>query len=321
VAQAFPDRVAQRRPDAAGQFRLANGRGASVPPADPLAAEEFLAVAHLDGERRDARIFLAAPLRRADLEADFAGVIEMEETVAWSARDEAVVARRRRRFGALVLGDEPLAQVEPERVAHALAEGIRSLGLDILPWHGPAQGLRHRIRFLVRAEGQNDWPDLSDAALLATLEDWLGPFLVGMRRRAELEKIDLAAALAGLLRPDQRRLLDRLAPTHIAVPSGSRVAIDYGAGEIPVLAVRLQEMFGTPATPAVAEGRVPLLLHLLSPAARPLQVTRDLASFWRSIYPELRATLRARYPRHSWPEDPLAAMPTARPIRRVTRRR
>jgi ATP-dependent helicase HrpB len=317
LAQAYPDRIARRRPDGAGQFRLANGRGASLPPADPLAAEEFLAVAHLDGDRREARIFLAAPLARADFEADFAAAIETVDTIAWVPREEAVVTRRQRRFGALVIADEPLAHAPPERVAAALAEGIRSLGLAVLPWHGGAQGLRQRIRFLSRLQGQVGWPDLSDAALLKTAEDWLGPYLAGIKRRAQFEKIDLAAAIAGLLRPDQRRLLDRLAPTHATVPSGSRVPIDYGAGETPVLAVRLQEMFGARDTPAIVEGRVPLVLHLLSPAARPLQVTRDLASFWRSIYPELRGVLRGRYPRHPWPERPLEAVPTARAVRRA----
>jgi ATP-dependent helicase HrpB len=320
VAQAYPDRIARRRPDGAGQFRLANGRGASLLQADPLAAEEFLAIAQLDGDRRESRIFLAAPLARADLEADFAAAIETVDEIGWVAREEAVVTRRQRRFGALVIADEPLAQVAPDRVAAALADGIRSLGLAVLPWRAAARGLCQRIQFLSRLEGQSGWPDVSDAALLATVQDWLAPYLAGIKRRTQFEKIDLGAAIAGLLGPDQRRLLDRLAPTHVTVPSGSRLPVEYGAGETPVLAVRLQEMFGVQETPAIVEGRVPLVLHLLSPAGRPLQVTRDLASFWRSVYPELRGVLRGRYPRHSWPERPLQAAPTARAVRPIPTR-
>jgi len=313
VAQAYPDRLAQRRPGSAGRFLLANGRGAELAPGDPLANEEFLAVSDLDGERQSARIFLAAPIARGEIEGDFAGLIETVETVAWDEREGAVLARRRRLLGALVLKDEPLASPPPAQVTAALLAGIRALGLDALPWRDAALGLRHRIGFLRRLEGEESgWPDLSDAALAAALESWLAPYLSGIARRSQLDRVDLAAALMGLLRPEQRRMLERLAPTHIAVPSGSRIAIDYGAGEVPVLAVRLQEMFGARETPAVAAGRVPLMLHLLSPAGRPMQVTRDLAGFWVGSYPELRRAMRGRYPKHPWPEDPLSAPPTAR---------
>jgi ATP-dependent helicase HrpB len=310
VALAYPDRIARRRPGTGGQFVLANGRGAELPETDPLAAAEFLAVAELDGDAARARIFLAAPLTQAELEAEFAGRIETREFVEWDAREEAVAAKRQRRLGALVLGEERLADPPPEAVAAAMLKGIRALGLAALPWSREAESLRARVGFLRRTLGE-DWPDLSDAALLEAVETWLAPYLGGVTRRAHLDRLDLAAALRAQLPWGRQQLLDRLAPTHVVVPSGSRVAIDYGADE-PVLAVRLQEMFGSPATPTVAGGRVPLTLHLLSPAGRPLQVTRDLAGFWDSSYRAVRAEMRGRYPKHFWPENPLEAAPTRR---------
>ena len=311
VAQAYPDRIAQLRPGSTGQFHLANGRGAALPPGDPLARAEFVAVSDLDGERRSARIFLAAPVSRADIEADFATTIETEDKIAWDAREAAVLARRRKSFGALILKEEPITDPPPERVSAALLDGIRSLGIASLPWHGAAQRMRRRIQFMRRL-ADDDWPDLSDTALMARLDSWLTPYVTGITRHVQLDRIDLAAAIAALLRPEQRGVLERLAPSHIVVPSGSRVAIDYETGEVPVLAVRLQEMFGARVTPAIAGGRVPLMLHLLSPAGRPLQVTSDLASFWASLYPEVRRAMRGRYPRHSWPENPLDAVPVSR---------
>ena len=313
LALAYPDRIAQRRAGASGQFRLANGSGAELPAADALASEEFLAVADLDGDRRNARIFLAAPLTRAEIEEDFADLVETVETIGWDDREEAVLSRRQERLGALVLREERLPDPPGELVVAAMIDGIRRLGLAALPWTREAESLRQRVRFLRRLEGEGScWPDLSDDGLLAGLDSWLGPFLPGVTRRSQLARLDLAAALLSLLDWDRRRALDRLAPTHVTVPSGSRLPIDYGAGEVPVLAVRLQEMFGASETPAVAEGRVPLLLHLLSPAGRPLQVTRDLGGFWTGSYPAVRSEMRGRYPKHSWPEDPLAAAPTAR---------
>ncbi|MGO8914567.1 MAG: ATP-dependent helicase HrpB [Stellaceae bacterium] len=317
LALAYPDRIAQRRPGAPGQFRLSSGRGAELPPTDALAAEEFLAAAELDGERRVARIFLAAPLARAEIEEDFAAAIETVEVIAWDSREQAVVARREQRLFALLLRDEKLAAPPPERVAAALLDGVRELGLAALPWRREAEGLRQRVLFLRRLESGAAWPDLADAALLATLEGWLGPSLGGITRRAQLERLDLHAILRAQLSWEQQQALDRLAPTHIGVPSGSRLPIDYGAGEVPVLAVRLQELFGARETPAIAGGRVTLLLHLLSPAGRPLQVTRDLEGFWRGSYPAVRSEMRGRYPKHSWPEDPLAAPPTARAKRKA----
>ncbi len=314
LALANPDRIAQQRPGARGQFLLANGKGAELQPADALAGEDYLAVADLDGDRRVARIFLAAPLSRAEIEEDFAGDIAAEEIVDWDSRVAAVLARSRLRLGALVLEDKPLAAPDPARVTAALIQGIRELGLKALPWSREAKNLRARILFLRRIEA-NNWPDLSDEALMGNLEDWLAPYLAGMSRRAQLQGLDLAAALAARLSHAQRQALDRLAPSHVAVPSGSRIAIDY-SGENPALAVKLQEMFGARETPSIAGGRVALVVHLLSPAGRPLQVTSDLAGFWRNSYPQVRSEMRGRYPRHPWPENPLAASPTKRTKRR-----
>jgi ATP-dependent helicase HrpB len=315
VALAYPDRVAQRRGAKAGSFRLASGSGAVLDPADPLAAEEFLGIAELDGDPRNARIFLAAPLARGDIETVFASHIERADRVAWDAREEAVLARRQERLGALILRDDPLPDAPPTALQSALIEGLQALGLDALPWTRDATALRDRIRFVRGLEGEA-WPDLSDSVLSASLGEWLGPFLAGITRRSQLSRLDLAAALKAMLNWEQQRRLDALAPAHVVVPTGSRVPIEYGTGEIPILAVRLQEMFGLADTPAVGGGRVPILLHLLSPAGRPLQVTRDLGGFWTSGYAAVRAEMRGRYPKHSWPDDPLTASPTARAKRR-----
>jgi ATP-dependent helicase HrpB len=196
-------------------------------------------------------------------------------------------------------------------MAAAMAEGVRAMGLTCLPWTAELETLRRRAAFLRALDPEAGWPDLSDQALLDSLDDWLTPFLTGLTRRAHLSRLDLAAALATRLDYESRRQLDSLAPTHVTVPSGSRLPIDY-SGETPVLAVRLQEMFGCADTPRIAAGRVPLLLHLLSPARRPMQVTRDLASFWAGAYRQVRADLKGQYPKHWWPDDPMQAEPTAR---------
>jgi ATP-dependent helicase HrpB len=312
VALAYPDRLAQRR-GGPGQYRLSNGKGARLNETDPLAREEFLAVAALDGDRREARIFLAAPLTLAEIESDFAEAIETVEAIAWNSRTETVEPKSERRLWSLVLEERALATPSGDAVVAAMVAGIREMGLGALPWTPDIEAWRQRIAFLRGVEGEGgDWPDLSDAALLARLEDWLAPFLSGVTRRAHLARVDLKAALEALLDWKLKKKLDEAAPTHIAVPSGSRIAIDYSDPASPVLGVRLQEMFGAVDTPRLAGGRVPLLLHLLSPARRPVQVTRDLASFWKNGYAAVRADLRGQYPKHFWPDDPLQAEPTAR---------
>jgi len=308
VAMAYPGRVAQRR-GGAGQYRLANGRGAMLAPEDPLAREEFLAIADLDDSGRDARVFVAAPLSRAEIEELFGARIESIEEVGWDERTESVIASRRIRLGALILEETRLEAVSAEARVEAMIEGIRAIGLDALPWTPALRGFQARNLFLRRLDPT--WPDFSDTALLGDLETWLGPYLGGASRRAHLARIDLAAALEARLDWQQRKKLDTLAPTHLEVPSGSRIALDY-ASDPPVLAVKLQEMFGQVDTPKVGGGRVAVVVHLLSPAGRPLQVTQDLGNFWRAGYAAVRAELRGRYPKHPWPEDPVAAPATRR---------
>jgi ATP-dependent helicase HrpB len=309
TALAYPDRIAQQR-GGTGQYRLANGKGAKLDVADPLAREAWLAVAALDGDRREARIFLAAPLTLAEIEDDFADQIVAQENVSWNARLEQVEAKRERRLWSLVLEERPLAAPSKDAVRTAMLDGIRQMGLSALPWTPVAASLRARVGFLRKADGES-WPDLGDAALLAGLDEWLAPSLDGISRRAHLSRLDLHDVLYARLDWKQRQALDNLAPTHLTAPSGSRVPLDYDA-PVPVLAVRLQEMFGATETPRIAGGKVPVLLHLLSPARRPMQVTQDLKSFWAHGYAAVRADLRGQYPKHSWPDDPLQAEPTAR---------
>ncbi|MFD2262482.1 ATP-dependent helicase HrpB [Lacibacterium aquatile] len=310
VALAYPDRIAQRR-GPPGQFRLSGGRGASLPPEDPLAANEFLAVAAIDGQKQTARIFLAAPVSRAGLEADFPERLAERAFVEWDEREKIVQARRQIRLGALILSDKPLTNPGSTDVAAAVMAGIRRHGLALLPWNDTCETLRQRVAFARRYDSDQDWPDLGDEALLSTLEEWLAPHLDGISRATHFSRIDLFQALSSLMPWPLPARLDKIAPTHLSVPSGSRIPIDY-SGEEPVLAVRLQEMFGLATTPSVAEGRVPVLLHLLSPARRPVQVTRDLAGFWRGAYAEVRKDLRGQYPKHYWPDNPLEAEATAR---------
>jgi len=311
VALAYPDRIARRRANGDGRYALSGGRGAQLPSGDPLGTEEWLAIADLDGAQQDGRVFLAAPLTMGDVEDLFADRLARREVLRWDAREQAVAARAQLRLGALVLEDRPLANPDPEALRLAMIEGVGAMGLDSLPWSDNLVSLRQRVAFLRHHLGE-DWPDLSDARLMADLPDWLGPYLAGATRRTHLAQVDLASALGGLLPSSARRDLDRLAPTHIDVPSGSHLPIDYTNPAEPVLAVRLQEMFGLAQTPRIAGGKVALLIHLLSPARRPVQVTRDLASFWTNGYREVKAELKGRYPKHYWPDDPLIAEPTAR---------
>ncbi|MBV8394084.1 MAG: ATP-dependent helicase HrpB, partial [Alphaproteobacteria bacterium] len=310
LALAYPDRIGRRRSGTAGRYLLSGGRGAALSEGDPMANEDFLVVADLDGSAQDSRIFLATPISQAEIEELYADRIVDEEIVQWSARDAAVLARRRRRLGELLLEDRPLAKADPDRVKEAMLDGVRQLGLGALPWGDELARWRERIGFLRRQD--ENWPDLSDAALLAALPAWLGPFLDGVSRRNHLIRVDLSSALRTLVPWERQRQLDSLVPTHIEVPSGSRIPVDYSNPLEPTLSVRLQEMFGLSETPRIAGGKVPLTIHLLSPARRPVQVTRDLASFWRTGYRDVKSELKGRYPKHYWPDDPLIAEPTAR---------
>jgi len=312
LAFAYPDRIGRAREPTRGRYALSGGRGAVLGGPAALARAEYIAVAALDAGEREARIQLAAPLRLDLLLEHFCHAMEDSTRVEWDARSETVAARRLRCLGQLVLEDRPLPDPGPQARAAMLA-GIRSLGLRCLPWTRDLEQWRARVAF-ARAQdpdGGPGWPDVSDAALLASAESWLGLWLEGITRREQLARLDLRGALHGLLDWNAQRRLDAFAPTHLAVPSGSRVAIDYSSG-VPTLAVRLQEVFGLAASPRVADGRVPVTLELLSPARRPVQVTRDLESFWSRGYHEVRKELKGRYPRHYWPEDPREAVATRR---------
>jgi ATP-dependent helicase HrpB len=309
IALAYPERVAKRR--GPGSFRLAGGRGATLPETDPLAAQDYLAIAALDGAGANARIHQAAPLTLADIEDLFASQIETRQLTEWSTRDRAVIAREEERLHALTLAERPLKKPDANKVASAVLTGIRELGLKALAWTEELESLRARAAFVRKLEPDGAWPDLGDEALITTLESWLAPFLGGVTRANDFPRIDLTAAITSHFDWEKKKRLDTLAPTHVNVPSGSSIRIDYGE-DGPVLAVRLQEMFGLADTPTVGQGRVPVTLHLLSPARRPVQVTRDLKSFWKNGYPEVKRDLKGRYPKHHWPDDPWTAIPTAR---------
>ncbi len=314
LALAYPDRIAQRRSGETPRYLLTNGRGALLADGDGLGKSPWLAVAQLDGEAREARIFLAARLTREDILQHFSGQITTGESVSWDESNGAVLARRQKRLGALVLEDAAAGSVSPEAVTQALLQAVRQRGLDVLPWTPVLRNLQARILFLRRVLGE-EWPDVSDAALLTGIEPWLTPWMQGMSRLSHLERLALTDAFMGLMDHRKRKALDEFAPSHIKVPSGSDIRVDYTEGETPVLRVRLQEIFGLADTPRLAQGRVPVMLHLLSPAQRPVQVTQDLKGFWQRTWPEVKKELKGRYPKHPWPEDPLSA-PATRGARR-----
>ena len=309
LAFAYPDRVAKNRGN--GSFVLANGRGASVERGSALARAPYVAVGELSGTAAAGRILLAAPILQEEIELHFADHIEIADEVAFDSGALALRARRKKTLHAIILSESPLAVKPTAETARVLADGLIEAGLDKLPWSKAARQWRDRVMFLRRAEGEG-WPDLSDDALIARRDDWLAPALFEKTSLKDLSEGDLSDALMTLLPWELRTRLDREAPTHFEAPTGSRLAIDYEAEQGPTIAVRLQELFGLTIHPSIAKGKVPLVLELLSPAHRPVQVTRDLPGFWRGSYAAVRADLRGRYPRHPWPEDPAAAPPTRR---------
>ena len=317
LALAYPDRIGLRRGAAGGHYTLANGRGAHFPEPQSLARQDLIVAVDLDDRERDARILLAAPLERAALETLYGDHLVWQDIVEWSRLEQAVLARRELRFGQLLLQTRPLPEVSADRVREAMLNGVRELGLGALPWDRETRDLQARAAFVRRVGGGENWPDLSDEALAADLDEWLAPWLEGLTRRDHLARIPLAEALRGRLGWERVRALDSLAPTHLTVPSGSRIRIDYLDENAPAVAVRLQEVFGLAATPRLGNGRLPITFKLLSPAHRPVQVTRDLESFWARGYAQVRKDLRGRYPKHHWPDDPLHA----EPVRGVRRRR
>jgi len=351
LAFAYPDRIGRKRAGGESRYTLANGRGAHFADAQSLARQEFIVAVDLDDRERDARILLAAPLAKADIEKHFADQIVRTRSVEWNSREQAVMARRIARLDAVILDDLPLPEVPADAARAAMLVGVRELGIDKLNWTRDARDLQARMEFVRAASGANsaggrkdekgqhdaaktgeakagdgrrgqrelregdEWPAVDDTSLAATLEDWLTPWLDGVTRKDHLSRISLTEALRAMLPWDQQRRLDEFAPTHLEVPSGSRIRIDYLDESAPVVSVRLQEVFGLEKTPLIGGGKVPITFKLLSPAQRPVQVTRDLAGFWRGSYADVRKDMRGRYPKHYWPENPLEAEPT-RGVRR-----
>ena len=309
LALAFPDRVAKNRGN--GSFVLANGRGASIDAASGLTRTPYLAVAELTGAAANARILLAAPITQNEIETRFAQLIESRDEVSFDRAAMALRGRRQKRLHAITLADAPIGITPSADTARILGDGLVAVGIERLPWSKALEQWRGRVMFL-RATAPDQWPDLSNAALAESREQWLMPALFDKTALKDLSSGDLSDALLALLPWEQRARLEREAPTHYAAPTGTQVAIDYEAEQGPTIAIRLQELFGLTAHPSLANGRVPLVLELLSPAHRPVQVTRDLPGFWRGSYAAVRSDLRGRYPRHPWPEDPASAPPTRR---------
>jgi ATP-dependent helicase HrpB len=322
LALAYPDRVAKTRNPGSGQYLLANGRGAALEPSQRLAREPWLVVAEMTGAAQQARIMAATGITEEEvlrLVAEGLAPLGLEERTetSFDRGARALRARAVRRYGALTLSERPLPAAATAENAETLARGIAALGIGLLPWTRAQMQLRERCGFLRQAVqaaggGDNPWPDLSDAGLAASPENWLAPHLVGRASLAAIEPGDLDSALAELLPWDLKRRLDSEAPTHFAAPTGSHLAVDYAAEAGPTISVRVQELYGLSVHPALAGGRVPLVLELLSPGHKPIQITRDLPGFWRGSWSAVKSEMKGRYPRHLWPDDPAAALPTTR---------
>ncbi|PZM09831.1 ATP-dependent helicase HrpB [Rhizobium tubonense] len=309
LLHAFPDRIALQR-GGRGRFVMANGRGAELPETERLAGCSMLVIADLTGRAAQARILAAAEISRADVEAHLPGEIGSEDQCVFDKASRQVRARRVTRLGAIIFDETPLPRPSGVRVAKALAEGVRDLGLEVLPFSKEAAQLRDRIGFLYRTLG-DPWPDMSDEALLTRLDEWFVPFQAEARGLSDISSSGLSNGLMSLVPHELQRELGRLAPTHFEAPTGQRHAIQYDGGE-PLLTIRVQELFGLKQHPAIGGGRLPLVLELTSPAHRPIQTTRDLPGFWAGSWRDVRADMRGRYPRHPWPEDPAVATPTTR---------
>jgi ATP-dependent helicase HrpB len=304
IALAFPDRVSKRRSADGADWISAGGRGFRLDPTSSLARAQWLAVAEVQGAAAGARILSAAPLEPADVEALFADRIEIVRHVRFDRTTGAVVPTRERRLGAIRLSSGPDAEADPVEIAAALLEGVRVYGLGLLPWPASAEALRKRAAFA--------GVDLGDDALLARLDEWLPPLLMGKRRLDAIAPAELIHALEALIGWDAKRRIDQLAPPHFTSPAGSTHAIDYGAEAGPTVELRVQALFGLAEHPTIGRDRVPLVLSLTSPAGRPIQTTRDLPGFWRGSWAAVAREMRGRYPKHPWPDDPANAAPTLR---------
>ena len=307
-AFAYPDRIAQLRSN--GHFLLASGRGAYINESDSLASEQYIVAFDLDGQGTDSRIYQAASVKLEDLRQNLSKHIVEETTYTWDSSAQAVRVRTAESLGAITLKEIPCTNPDPNEVTAVLLQGLAQEGLAMLPWSRAARNLRQRLLFL--AMWEEGWPDVTDEALLKTIDTWLAPYVYGFYSRSDLQRLNLVDILESMLDWNARQKLDEYVPTHIKVPSGQNIPIDYSNPAQPVLAVRLQEVFGLTESPRIAGRRVPLTLHLLSPAQRPVQVTQDLSSFWKTTYFEVRKDLMGRYPKHYWPDDPSRAVATNR---------
>lgn len=316
IAMAFPERVSQRRRPDRPAYIMASGNGAVLTPDDSLGVHEYIVAATLDGKKSNARIFLGAPYSARDLSDDFRSRMTVTENLRWDSRSLSVKAERKTMYGHLTISFFPVSDTDPEQVCRCLTRGIRAAGMSVLPWSREMIQLRNRTIFLRQLGGFDDLPDLSDLWLSERLDTWLAPFLTGITAVSSIKTTDLSSACLSLLSHRQRQVIDKNAPTHWTVPSGSRIPLLYSTdtepAHPPILKVRIQEMFGLDTTPHITRQQIPLMLHLLSPAGRPVQITRDLASFWKNTYPEVKKDLMGRYPKHYWPDDPLAAPPTGK---------
>lgn len=313
LAQAYPDRIAQRRSSVGSGYLLASGRGARLSEGDGLLVAPYLVAAALDAGRTEGRIFLAAVIDQQEIEQVLADQLKQVQVIDWDRCSESVFTSMERRIGMITLSSRPLPEPDPEQVCAAMLEGIRQMGIESLPWTDEARSWRSRLLSLRVWQPDAGWPDLTDATLLSQLEEWLSPYLAGITRRDHLRRLDLLAILKSSLNWQMNARLEQLAPTHIQVPSGSRKRLYYADdGSPPVLAVKLQEMFGLADTPRICNGEIAVMLHLLSPAQRPVQVTQDLKGFWQRTYQEVKKELKGRYPKHPWPDDPWTAQATAR---------
>ena len=312
LASAYPDRIVQLRAASSSRYLLSSGRGVALPEGDSLSGCDYLVAAQLDAGRSEGSIFLAAPVMLSEVRSGQKSHIKIVSSVQWDSREQAVSSQAKESLGALTLASFPIKKADPDAINSAMLEGIRQMGIAALPWSDALRGWQMRLLSLRHWQPDGGWPDLSDRALMESMEEWLAPWLAGISRKSHLQRLDLEAILSSTLTWERQRALEQGAPATIQVPSGSRKRLRYQPGEPPVLAVRLQEMFGLADTPAVCWGEVPVLLHLLSPAQRPIQVTQDLRGFWERTYSEVKKELKGRYPKHYWPDDPWSARPTAR---------
>jgi len=314
LAFAYPDRVGELRKNSKENYRLSNGRGAQLLQNDKLTGEPYLVIADLDGKGRDARVYLAAPITYAQLREQFSNEISVHSHVYWDADKERIIADEETRFGALVLDAKRIKKPAPEEVAKALLAVIFEKEMRPLPWSNGSRSVIDRVAFARTHDTDfSDWPELSEEWLLDNLENWLGPYLLGKNNLAGLQDLKLEDILLTQLTWEHQKRLDDFAPAKLTMPTGSHVRLDYSDPDAPVLAVRLQELFGQADIPGLANGRIPVSIHLLSPARRPAQITKDLAGFWKNSYSAVKKDLKGRYPRHYWPDDPMQAEPTARP--------